>query len=182
MKLSSSTSTQYQLERTTKGRIAMETHKIGFRRCVALASALTLCMVFGTLHAQRVGAYVSGCDTDPVLKLSNGGVLVLRTQIDANPKDVTSIVYTVDLPVGVTVENIHSWGRLHKVETVVYSSQNTPGSYSADTVVTTASQGHAVTVSAELLSQDQTPLSSDSTSGWDLQDLNLHLTGDPSSD
>jgi hypothetical protein len=50
----------------------------------------------------------------------------------------------------VTLNHVHSWGRLHRVERVQVAGDQASGSYRVDTVVSTGTAGVAVTTTATL--------------------------------
>jgi hypothetical protein len=145
------------------------------RRILPVALVLGAGLLVAPLHVQRAAAYISGCETDPVLVLSNGESLALATNVATDPHSVESIVYVVHAPVGVSLVRVHSWGRLKKVESIVFVSDLASNVFATDTVVTT--ETHPVSVTAEVSLQDSSSreLDKGSSSGQDSQDLYVPL-------
>jgi hypothetical protein len=119
-------------------------------RLVLSALALAVGLLVGPLLAGHASAYLGVCATDPVVVLSDGMRVTVTTAIVDTPKDVRSVVYTIHAPAGVTLNHVHSWGRLHRVERVQVAGDQAPGSYRVDTVVSTGTAGVAVTTTATL--------------------------------
>lgn len=82
-------------------------------------------------------AYVDYCRTDPIVHLSNGKVIQLRTTIWDAASDVSSVVYTVSAPAGMQVQSVTYTGGALAGKEVVHVVQAGNGQYAADTVVNT---------------------------------------------
>ncbi len=170
-----------QVNAAERGNNVAMIHMVYSKRALMAMLMLIGGLVAGSIGAQRASAYIGACDTDPVFVLSNGMTVTVTTAIADNPKDVNSVVYTLHVPQGVTLDHVQSRGRLRRVETILFSADQAPNTYLADTVVSTGAKGVAVTTTvdpAEVLSSHQTiTLAVSSTSGYTSQDVSVSLTG-----
>lgn len=145
------------------------------RRVLLVAAVLAAGLLLAPSQSPRASAYISGCDTDPVLVLSNGMTLALTTHINDSAGDINAIVYTVHAPAGVSLDRVHSWGRLRRVETLLYFADNAAHTYGTHTVVTAGVDGVGVTATATLKWGDDV-VASGSATGQGGQDLYVELT------
>ena len=114
-----------------------------------LLRLLILVMILFTLPATQASAALVRCRTDPIFKLSNGDILTVTLDLGTAEANVRSVVYTLYVPVGVTVKQVvYTDGGIGKKETYkVY--QNSPAkTYTTDTVVTTVNSAGPVDVIA----------------------------------
>lgn len=114
-------------------------HALFFACLLATVCALALSPAY---------AAVIGCRADPVVKLSDGTVLDVSVDIDANVSDVSAIHYTIHAPKGVYVVAVIHTPTIGFTghETFSYADDTAPGSYVTETLVHTT-QGQ-VAVSA----------------------------------
>lgn len=117
------------------------------QRAYTLFIAFLLAVVCTLAISPAAYAAVVGCRADPIVKLSDGTVLDVSVDIDADVSEVSEIHYTVHGPKGVQdVAVIHTptigfTGR----ETFSYFDDAAPGYYVVETVVHTTRNNVAVT-------------------------------------
>lgn len=119
------------------------------RRCTAPA---VLALALGvSLAAPRVAhAQLIGCQTDPILLLSNGTEFDLHASIDDSASDVQQVTFTVHAPAG-THLLLATPGLLGPKVVVSFSADQSVGHYTTTTVVTTGTAGVGVTASTQAL-------------------------------
>ena len=95
----------------------------------------------------NVAAGLRACRTDPIIFLSDGTKLTVKVSVAAERDAIGSIVYTVHLPEGVSIDKVvytqKGWGLNESVIGV------NDGGLSVDTVVA-AAEGTAVSVEASI--------------------------------
>jgi hypothetical protein len=95
-------------------------------------------------------AQLAGCQSDPVLLLSNGTEIDLHASIDDSSDDVQQVTYTVHVPAGTRLV-IDTPGALGPKEVVRYAADQGPDHYTTTTVVDTGSGGVTVMATTQAL-------------------------------
>jgi hypothetical protein len=145
---------------------------IGPRR-VWLAGVLLLVGIFtGPLVAHPAAASIGFCRTDPMVKLSDGTVVHLKVEVHDAASDVQQITYTLHVPAGTSLDQVHYAGPLSGKENVLVFADSPANTYDTDTLVSTGTP--AVDVSA---STSVSGVGSGATSGTSGQDLLVHIAG-----
>lgn len=117
------------------------------------------------LTALATHAHSAPCRSDPILALSNGKTLQVTASINDAQSDVSKVLYTVNLPAGVSVKKItYTTGWKTNVEQVQVNSTEPSNTYVTTTSVTTASGSYAFTATDNLMS-GTTTLATGSASG-----------------
>lgn len=137
------------------------------------AAALTAGLFCGLIAPQGASAEIGGWRGDPIAHLSNGHIVKLTALVSASPADVLQVTYTVHTPAGASLTGVtFNHGDHPGKETVKVVDDNAPGTYDADTFVSTA------TAQAQVTAQTSVPgVGSDSASGTSGQDLLTHIAG-----
>lgn len=148
------------------------------RSVIRLLRPLVACVVAVTLGSSILAAHPAraqlvGCQSDPVLLLSNGTEIDLRASIDDSSDDVQQVSYTVHGPTGTSVVG-ETPGLLGPKEVVRYVADQDPGRYATTTVVDTGAGAVAVTATTQALGLVGVSLGS--VSGVAHQPLTLTLT------
>jgi hypothetical protein len=116
---------------------------------------LPLLVVGGVVFAatpRPIHAAMGGCISDPLVILSNGGIMHLYAVLpDSTINDLQSITYSLVLPKGTTVLlEVNTDGILGIAEHFQYTATNPPGIYDTTTFVQTATSGDPVTATASI--------------------------------
>ena len=141
---------------------------------VALLSASLLAH---SLVAPATHAAIGGCNSDPVVTLSNGDVLDLHATVDDAYADIQQVSYTLHAPVGTWVTSEVDTSLLGGKDTFLFRADNPPNTYSATTKVTTLTPQIAVVAATELVSVNGTLLSHAWVSGQSPQTLWMYVSG-----
>src|SRR5438309_5954658 len=88
---------------------------------------------YTTLFRSAIG----GCNSDPVVTLSNGAVLDLHATVSDNYDDVQQESYNRHAPAGAWVTSEVDTSLLGGKDTFLFRADNPPNTYSATTKVTT---------------------------------------------
>jgi hypothetical protein len=154
------------------------------RRPRVLFVLLSLALSGMLLTPRSAHAQLVGCQSDPILVLSNKTEIDLRASIDDSSDDVRQVTYTVHGPAHTSVIAVIP-GLLGPKEVVQYSADQATHSYVTTTLVDTGADGVAVTASTQALALGLTILPGlgldtgvalVSISGLSHQPLSLSLT------
>ena len=100
-------------------------------------AALVAALGGSQFTSRSASALIDYCRTDPIVHLSDGTHLQMRTQIEDGARDVQSVVYTIHAPRGVAIRHVvYTGAGLSGKESVKLVDDSTTG-YSTDTLVTT---------------------------------------------
>lgn len=102
-----------------------------------LATLLGLAFLFSFSLAQAQASLLH-CRTDPIVTLSNGDVVIITVDIDADPTQVQRIDYTLHVPAGVTATNIVYTGSDRGLNENLTLLQDSDAEYKSVTVVRTS--------------------------------------------
>ena len=153
---------------------------IGFiRRCSRrfLLGTVTVSLVAGMLAPSGAHAGFTTCQSDPVVLLSNGGAVDLKTSINDSLMDVRQVVYTVHVPSGVGVLGVVNTDSLiGLVETVQVYSDDAAHTYDTSAEVSTGASSVGVRASSTVVSALDLVLGGQSISGTTGQVLSMHFT------
>lgn len=98
-------------------------------------------------------ASVGLCRTDPIVMLSNGVTMRLTTGVNDASSDVQSVLYTVALPAGVSINQVvYTGGALGGKESVVAQTANDGSAYNTTVLVTTGASNVQVAAGVALTS------------------------------
>ncbi len=104
----------------------------------AAAIALLVLLALSLLPTHPAFAGFVACRADPIVWLSNGQSIQITATINAAESDVSTIVYTVHVPVGTTITRVvYNGGGLGRKERVILVDDQAPNQYWTDTVVDT---------------------------------------------
>jgi hypothetical protein len=142
-----------------------------FSRIGLGATVLVVGLLFSPLSSHSASAYISGCDTDPVVYLSDGTAITLVASINDQVSDVMTVNYTVHVPSGVSVTNISydSFGYLESVSVIPDEPAN---QYATDTTVYTYTPWVRVTDSTAV-----SGFATKSASGYSWQRVHFGFSG-----
>src|SRR5436189_4691586 len=138
---------------------------------VALLSASLLAH---SLVAPATHAAIGGCNSDPIVTLSNGDVLDLHAVVDDVYADIQQVSYTLHAPVGTWVTSEVDTSLLGGKDTVQCRADNPPNTYSATTKVDTLTPQIPVRATTVLVDLNGPPLSADWVSGQSHQRLRMN--------
>ena len=119
-------------------------------------------------------AQLAGCQSDPVLLLSNGTEIDLHASIDDSSDDVQQVTYMVHAPAGTRLV-IETPGALGPKEAVQYAADQGLGHYTTTTVVDTGSGGVTVTATTQALAAGSVTAALATVSGVSHQRLSISL-------
>src|SRR5579872_7009733 len=115
-------------------------------RPLLAAAALASGLMATPLLTRNASAQLGPCFLDPVLVLSNGAIIDLSDLIGDTSRDIQSVTYTLHVPTGVQVlAEYRTPGPLGKVESFSWTADDAPGTYDAQTTVTTGTSSISVT-------------------------------------
>lgn len=136
------------------------------------AVILSLGLLSGPFVSHPAHAYISGCDTDPIVYLSNGVVVTMDASINAPITDVSSVSYVLHVPMGTSVTSTvyDAFGYLEQLTVVAEQWRQ---QYTTDTTVVTVASGVQVTATSSV-----TGIGTKSTSGYSGQTLHLNFMND----
>lgn len=150
---------------------------IGNRRARIAVGAVVFAigLLVGPLTIQSSHAYVSGCDLDPTVYLSNGAVVTMDASLNDSITDVQSATFVLHVPWGVAANSIIKDSN-SALENVLVIQGN---SYYSDTLVSTFTSGVQVTAFSSLtFSEDWTQQRSSSGSAGQHLVIWLRSRGD----
>jgi hypothetical protein len=116
---------------------------------VAVLSAGLLGLFSRTAPASH--AAIGGCRSDPVVILSNGNTLHLRTVINDTTTDVQQVSYTLHAPVGTWITGVADTSDLDLKETLRFYADNPPSTYRVAAKVKTLTPRIRVTATMDVV-------------------------------
>jgi hypothetical protein len=140
------------------------------RRLLLLGAIITLLPTW-LLSSGLAYAANSGCRTDPLIILTNGAIIDMSATIGTSLLHVQQVDYTLHAPQGTAlllVVRTPDWPTT--IENFSFVADAAPGEYNTNTVIYTTDTDVAVTASTSV------GLRSRSASGWDRQDLQVHIS------
>ena len=143
---------------------------------VALLSASLLAHA---LVAPATHAAIGGCNSDPVVTLSNGDVLDLHATVTDTYDDVDQVSYTLYVPNGVWVTSEVDTSLLGGKDAFQYNGTKyqAPNTYSVSVQVNTGASQIPVVAATDLVKVTGTVLSIDRVSGQSQQMLWMNVSG-----
>ena len=143
------------------------------------AAVLSASLLARSLVAPATHATIGGCNSDPVVTLSNGDVLDLHATVDDAYDDVQQVSYTLHAPVGTWVTSEVDTSVLGVKDTFQYNdTQNqSPNTYSVAVRVNTGTSQIPVVAATDLVGVSGTVLSTASADGQSPQTLWMNVSG-----
>ena len=140
------------------------------------AAVLSASLLTRSLVAPATHAAIGGCNSDPVVTLSNGAVLDLHAVVDDAYADIQQVSYTLHAPVGTWVTSEVDTSLLGPKDTFLFRADNLPNTYSAATQVDTLTPQISVVAATELVSVNGTLVSTARVSGQSQQMLWMNVS------
>jgi hypothetical protein len=113
-----------------------------FNRLHRLVFLMIAVMTLASLPNMQASAAFRKCRTDPIFKLSNGDVINITLDINADESAVRNVSYVLHVPAGVTVTKVtYTAGGIGKKETYKVYQDSPANTYTTDTHVTTQNTG-----------------------------------------
>ena len=140
------------------------------------AAVLSASLLAHALVAPATHAAIGGCNSDPVVTLSNGAVLDLHAVVDDAYADIQQVSYTLHAPVGTWVTSEVDTSVLGGKDTFQFRADNPPNTYSATTKVDTLTPQIPVRAATDLVDLNGPPLSADWVSGQSHQMLWMNIS------
>jgi hypothetical protein len=113
-----------------------------FNRLHRLVFVMIAIMTLASLPNMQASAAFRKCRTDPIFKLSNGDVINITLDINADESAVRNVSYVLHVPAGVTVTKVtYTAGGIGKKETYKVYQDSPANTYTTDTHVTTQNTG-----------------------------------------
>ena len=141
------------------------------------AALLSASLLAHALVAPATHAAIGGCNSDPVVTLSNGDVLDLHATVDDAYADIQQLSYTLHAPVGTWITGEVDTSLLGPKDTFLFRADNLPNTYSAATQVDTLTSQISVVAATELVSVNGTLVSTARVSGQSQQMLWMNVSG-----
>src|SRR5438067_10480607 len=114
--------------------------QLRYLRPLVVAGVAAVALTVLPFTPRLAHAQLKGCQTDPVLLLSNGTELDLQALIDDYSDDVQQVTFTVHAPDGTTLVT-YTPGVLGPKEVVHFAADQASGHYTTTTVVDTGTGG-----------------------------------------
>lgn len=152
-------------------------HALRSLRVLAGATVLALGLVAAPLLGGGARAdIVLDRGVDPVVFLSNGQTVTMTVHVQTVPRNVESIVYTLDIPAGTAATKIvyPKSGPYRSKESVYISADDSANTYDSSVTVTTSRPSVPVDFRTALKSGPN-----DSASGYSGDSLQIHLVDGP---
>ena len=132
-----------------------------------------------SLVAPATHAAIGGCNSDPVVTLSNGAVLDLHATVSDTYDDVQQVKYTLYVPQGTWVTSEVDTSVLGGKDTFQYydTKNQAPNTYSVNVQVNTGASQIPVVAATDLVKVTGTVLSIDRVSGQSQQMLWMNVSG-----
>jgi hypothetical protein len=140
------------------------------------AALLSASLLAHSLLAPATHAAIGGCNSDPVVTLSNGDVLDLHATVDDTYADVQQVSYTLHAPVGTWITGEVDTSLLGGKATFQFHADNPPNTYSAATKVTTLTPQISVVAATDLVDVTGTVVSTARVSGQSHQMLWMNVS------
>ena len=150
------------------------------RRAVPMvlgASVLSASLLARSLVAPETHATIGGCQSDPIVTLSNGVTLELSTVVDDTTTDVQQVSYTLHAPAGTWVTGEVNTSVLGVKDTFIFYADEPPNTYSAAVQVNTGASQIPVVAATDLVSVNGTLASTAQVSGQSPQTLWMYVSG-----
>ena len=142
---------------------------------VALAPSL----LAHSLVAPATHAAIGGCNSDPIVTLSDGNVLDLHATVTDTYDDVEQVSYTLYVPNGVWVTSEVDTSLLGGKEAFQYRNTmyQAPNTYSVSVQANTGASQIPVVAATDLVSVNGTLVSATRVSGLSQQKLWMNVSG-----
>jgi hypothetical protein len=157
---------------TVAGRTLAVSSTVLSPRLLVAAAVLALNLVGASIFARPAAAApldIGPCRTDPVVLLSNGGVVIMKATINTAPSNLQNVTYTIHAPSGTTITHITYTGNATN-ETVNLVDDSAAGTYDTVTDVSLASGTAGVSASTQVAS-----LGSAAVTGSTSDHLTVHI-------
>ena len=143
------------------------------------AALLSASLLARSLVAPATHAAIGGCNSDPVVTLSNGDVLDLHATVTDTYDDVDQVSYTLYVPKGTWVTSELDTSVLGGKDTFQYNNtQNqAPNTYSVAVRVNTLTPQIPVVAATDLVNANGTVLATAEVSGQSPQTLWMNVSG-----
>ena len=143
------------------------------------AALLSASLLTRSLLAPASHAAIGGCNSDPVVTLSNGAVLDLHATVSDTYDDVQQVKYTLYVPQGTWVTSEVDTSVLGGKDTFQYydTKYQAPNTYSAAVQVNTLTPQIPVVAATDLVNVNGTVLATAGVSGQSPQTLWTHVSG-----
>jgi hypothetical protein len=115
------------------------------------AALLSASLLAYSLVAPATHAAIGGCNSDPVVTLSNGDVLDLHATVDDAYTDVQQVSYTLHAPVGTWITGVADTSDLDLKETLRFYADNPPSTYRVAAKVKTLTPRIRVTATMDVV-------------------------------
>ena len=143
------------------------------------AAVLSASLLTRSLLAPASHAAIGGCNSDPVVTLSNGAVLDLHATVSDTYDNVQQVKYILYVPKGTWVTSEVDTSVLGGKDTFQYNdTQNqAPNTYSVSVQVNTLTPQSAVVAATDLVNVNGTVLATAGVSGQSPQTLWTYVSG-----
>jgi len=143
------------------------------------AALLSASLLAHALVAPATHAAIGGCNSDPVVTLSNGDVLDLHATVTDTYDDVEQVSYTLYVPNGVWVTSEVDTSLLGGKDAFQYNNtkNQAPNTYSVSVQVNTGASQIPVVAATDLVSVHGTLVSTARISGQSQQMLWMNVSG-----
>ena len=143
------------------------------------AAVLSANLLTRSLLAPATHAAIGGCNSDPVVTLSNGDVLDLHATVTDTYDDVDQVSYTLYVPNGVWVTSEVDTSLLGGKDAFQYynTKYQAPNTYSDSVQVNTGASQIPVVAATDLVSVNGTLVSATRVSGLSQQKLWMNVSG-----
>ena len=143
------------------------------------AALLSASLLARSLVAPATHAAIGGCNSDPIVTLSDGNVLDLHATVTDTYDDVEQVSYTLYVPNGVWVTSEVDTSLLGGKDAFQYynTKYQAPNTYSASAKVDTLTPQIAVVAATDLVSVNGTLVSATRVSGLSQQKLWMNVSG-----
>ena len=143
------------------------------------AAVLSASLLARSLVAPATHATIGGCNSDPVVTLSNGDALDLHATVTDTYDDVQLVSYTLYVPNGVWVTSEVDTSLLGGKDAFQYNDtkNQAPNTYSVSVQVNTGASQIPVVAATDLVSVNGTLVSTARVSGLSQQMLWMNVSG-----
>lgn len=95
-------------------------------------------LVCGHLSSGAAHAVLAGCNTDPVVVLSNGVTVQMTGAITTDVSNLTAVIWTLHIPAGTSVVSVTYDDNVSYKESLKYWADNLPNTYDGSVQVSTS--------------------------------------------
>jgi hypothetical protein len=143
------------------------------------AAVLSASLLAHSLVAPATHAAIGGCNSDPIVTLSNGDVLDLHATVTDTYDDVEQVSYTLYVPNGVWVTSEVDTSLLGGKDAFRYygTKYQAPNTYSVSVQVNTGASQIPVVAATDLVGVNGTLLSTARVFGLSQQKLWMNVSG-----